>query len=205
MKAGEVKLRIQELLLIPESDRFMNLGPKTTSAFDRLRLTPNDHEWLGFTPRRRVSQDGLDLVMHFESLFLESYKDPVGIWTIGWGHTGLKHRDGTVFPGRKVTIKEAQALLEYDMLAFENVVSINVKIPLNDDEFSALVSFTFNVGGGALASSTLLRKLNESDRLGAAEEFRRWNKAGGQVLNGLTRRRSSERNLFLSVKPAIVT
>lgn len=151
---------------------------------------------------RKVNAAGLDLVKHFEGLFLSAYKDPVGIWTIGYGHTGLKHLDGTVKAGRKVTQKEADQLLEHDLANFAKRVIEYVKVPLNDNEFSALVSFDFNTGG--LPSSTLLKKLNAGDRKGASQEFLRWVYAGGKVLKGLERRRKSEQNLFLGRMPYIV-
>lgn len=152
---------------------------------------------------RAISERGFELVKHFESLYLTAYADPVGVWTIGWGHTGLQHKDGTVFPGRKISKATAEQLLAYDMDQFENRVSALVKVPLTDDQFSALVSFDFNTG--ALHKSTLLRKLNEGDYEGAADQFLLWNKAGGRVLRGLTRRRQSERNLFLGKTPFIVS
>lgn len=152
--------------------------------------------------RRAISADGLALVKEFEGLYLKAYRDAVGIWTIGWGHTGLQHNDGTVRAGRSVTKEEAEELLRYDMHQFEERVLAFVKVPMNDDEFAALVSFDFNTG--ALGRSTLLKKLNAGDREGAADEFLKWNKAGGKVLRGLTRRRQSERNLFLGKRPFIV-
>lgn len=151
---------------------------------------------------RKVNSAGLELIKHFEGLYLSAYKDPVGIWTIGYGHTGLKHRDGTVKAGRKVTQKEADQLLNYDLATFAKRVIEYVKVPLNDNEFSALVSFDFNTGG--LPSSTLLKKLNAGDRKGASQEFLRWVYAGGKVLKGLERRRKSEQNLFLGRMPYIV-
>lgn len=154
------------------------------------------------TSVRAISEDGLRLVKEFEGFFPKAYRDPVGIWTIGWGHTGLQHKDGTVFAGRTITRAQGEELLRYDMAQFEARVAVFVKVPISDDEHAALVSFDFNTGG--LAKSTLLRKLNAGDRAGAANEFLRWNKAGGRVLRGLTRRRQSERNLFLGKRPFIV-
>jgi lysozyme len=147
---------------------------------------------------REINIRGLELIKHFESLFLKAYRDEVGVWTIGWGHTGLVHEDGTVYKGRVITKHEAEELLRHDMHYFEKKVEALLEpgIELTDDQFSALVSFAFNVGDGNLAKSTLLRKLNSGDIEGAANEFKRWNRAGGQVLKGLTRRRLSEENLF---------
>lgn len=151
---------------------------------------------------RKINQRGEELIKHFESLFLKAYKDPVGIWTIGWGHTGLTHKDGTVHSGRTITEDEAQELFEHDMTYFEKGVLKLVTVDLTDDQFAALVSFHFNTG--SLGKSTLLKKLNAGDYAGAAAEFPKWNKAGGKVLRGLTRRRASEQNLFVSKENFIV-
>jgi lysozyme len=151
---------------------------------------------------RHIKERGLDLVKHFESLFLKAYQDPVGVWTIGWGHTGLKHNDGTVHKGRAITEDDAHELLRHDMETFAERVAEFITVPLNDDQFDALVSFDFNTGG--LAKSTLRKKLNAGDYEGAANEFPKWNKAGGKVLRGLTRRRKSEQNLFLGKADYIV-
>lgn len=151
---------------------------------------------------RDINLNGITLIKHFEGLYLKAYQDSVGVWTIGWGHTGLTHRDGTVKAGRVITEAEAEKLLRHDMDFFEGRVVKYVKVPLNDNEFAALVSWDFNTGG--LVDSTLLRKLNAGDRAGAADELLRWNKAGGKTLAGLTRRRKSERNLFLSKEPFII-
>src|SRR6266498_1702606 len=121
---------------------------------------------------RHINQRGLDLVKHFEDLYLKAYKDEVGIWTIGYGHTGLKHNDGTVYPGRIITEEQANNLLAYDMGVFEDRVNRLVTATLTDDQFSALVSFDFNTGG--LEGSTLLRLLNSEDYQGAADQFLRW-------------------------------
>jgi GH24 family phage-related lysozyme (muramidase) len=151
---------------------------------------------------RDISADGVELIKHFEGLYLTAYLCPGGVWTIGYGHTGLKHKDGTVYRGRKITQETAEELFRHDIDAFEGRVMRLISVPLNDDEFAALVSFDFNTGG--LADSTLRRKLNAGDRAGAADELLRWNRAGGKVLAGLTRRRKSERNLFLGKRPYLV-
>jgi len=139
------------------------------------------------------------LVKEFEGLFLKAYRCPAGVWTIGWGHTGLQHKDGTVYAGRTLTREEAVELLRYDMHQFESRVQALVRVPVNDDEFAALVSFDFNTG--ALHRSSLLARLNEGRRSVAADEFLKWSRGGGRVLRGLVRRRRSERNLFLSMRP----
>lgn len=145
---------------------------------------------------RQVSKEGLDLIKKFEGLYLNAYKDPVGIWTIGYGFTGVKHNDGTVKMGQKITKKEAEDLLNRDLnTKYGPAVNRLVTVPLLQREFDALISFNFNTGG--LGKSTLLKKLNAGDKAGAANEFLRWNKAGGKVLRGLTRRRNAERAMFL--------
>jgi GH24 family phage-related lysozyme (muramidase) len=140
----------------------------------------------------KISQKGIDLVKSFEGgPYLDAYRDPVGVWTIGYGTTsGVK-------AGMKITKSQAEQYLREDLDQFEKAVKDNVKVPLNTEQFSALVSFTYNVGEGALASSTLLRLLNQGDYRGAADQFLRWNKGGGQELPGLTRRRNAERAMFL--------
>lgn len=147
-------------------------------------------------PKRRINQLGLSLVKFFEGCYLTAYRDPVGIWTIGYGHTGLKHKDGTVKEGRIITYTEAENLLRYDMGVFEDEVTRYVQVPINENQFSALVSFDFNTGG--LGSSTLLKLLNQGKYQDAAEQFLRWDKAGGKTLAGLTKRRKAERQLFLT-------
>lgn len=156
----------------------------------------------------KTNQAGIDLVKHFEAghdieKYLTAYLDEIAkpsVWTIGYGHTGLSHSDGTVYEGRSVTIAEAEDLLKHDLTEFEKRVHGFVNVPLNENQFAALVSFDFNSGG--LGRSTLLKKLNAGDYAGASQEFKRWNKASGKVINGLTRRRAAEANLFL--KPVAI-
>lgn len=152
---------------------------------------------------RQISQRGVDLIKHFEGCYLTAYPDSVQVWTIGYGHTGLVHRDGTVKKGRKITQAEAEELLRYDLRNFAKRVQDGTTVSLTDDQFAALVSFDFNTGG--FLKSTLRKKLNAGDYAGAAEEFLKWDKAGGKVLKGLTRRRRSERRLFLGQKVFIET
>ena len=131
-----------------------------------------------------------ELIKEFEGLRLKSYKCPAGIWTIGWGHTkGIIEHD---------TINEAQAesFLDYDILWANRAVDDLVTVPLNDFQRAALISFVFNLGKGKLMGSTLLRKLNTGDYLGAAKEFDRWVFANGTKLPGLVRRRAAERKMF---------
>lgn len=141
---------------------------------------------------RHINHSGLKLITFFEGCELICYDDGVGVLTIGYGHTK------GVFEGMSITQTEAESFLREDLEKFETVVEELVQIPINSDQFSALVAFSFNVGPQALADSTLLRLLNAGDIQMAANEFPRWNKAGGQPLLGLTRRRKAEQALFLS-------
>ncbi|MBD1601973.1 lysozyme [Pseudomonas typographi] len=140
-----------------------------------------------------TSDKGVALIQAFEGLRLSAYRDSVGVVTIGWGHTGPDIR-----MGMKIDRAEAERLLCDDLHDFERDVSRLVQVPLSQNQFDALVCFSFNVGSGNLAGSTLLKKLNAEDYAGAAAQFLRWDKAGGVTLPGLTRRRAAERELFLS-------
>ena len=145
-----------------------------------------------------ISINGIMLIKAFEGLSLNAYQDEAGVWTIGYGHTGLQHNDGTVFAGRIITQTTADALLIYDLQQFEARVRALIKVPLTQEQFDALVSFDFNTGGLTLglAPSTLNRLLNGNDYFGAAGQFDAWNHINGQVFAGLTRRRHAERDLF---------
>lgn len=145
-----------------------------------------------------ISDEGVALVKHFEGCYLDAYKDAVGVWTIGYGHTGLQHKDGTVFRDRKITQEEADDLLRYDMHQFEvRVIALLPHVALSQHQFDALVSFDFNTG--ALHKSTLLRHLALGRGWEAANEFAKWDKAGGEILPGLTRRRAAERDMFCNL------
>jgi lysozyme len=145
----------------------------------------------------KISQAGLDLIKRFEGCELEAYQDAVGIWTIGYGHTGPDVRKGL-----KITQVQADAILAKDVERFASGVAANVRVALTQSEFDALVSFAFNVGLTAFRTSTLLKLLNDnSDRSVVATQFLRWDKAGDKVLEGLTKRRNAEKELFLSKAP----
>ena len=147
---------------------------------------------------RELNQAGLSLIEQFEGCKLKPYLDVAKIPTIGIGTT--KYPDGMAVTMNDPPITEAQArsFLKSHLEGDCKAVSGLVKVTLNDNEFAALVSFTYNVGRNALASSTLLKKLNSGDRQGAADQFLKWDHAGGVVVAGLTRRRKAERELFLS-------
>ena len=142
---------------------------------------------------RQVNKAGLDLIKSFEGLSLTAYPDPGtggDPWTIGFGSTkGVRK-------GMKITEQEAEQRLIMDLQDACKAVEWYVTIPLNDNQFAALVSFTFNVGAGNLAVSTLLKRLNEGEYGSVPMQLMRWNRAAGKILNGLTRRRTAEGDLF---------
>lgn len=145
----------------------------------------------------RASENGINLIKQFEGCRLTAYQDSVGVWTIGYGWT--QSVDGNpVAKGMVITQQKADDLLKQGVVQYENGVNSLVKVQLNQNQFDALVDFAYNLGVNALKGSTLLKKLNTGDYAGAANEFTKWNKAGGKELAGLTRRREAEKSLFLS-------
>ena len=146
----------------------------------------------------KISAAGLNLIKSFEGLRLTAYKCAAGVWTIGWGHTGP-----TVQPGLTITEQKAEQLLLKDLARFEDAVNLYITCPLNQQQFDALVSFTYNCGAGALEESTLRKRLNkgEDPNKVAQEELPKWVKAGSKTLPGLVARRNKEIELFTSGKP----
>ncbi|EPK1682110.1 lysozyme [Klebsiella aerogenes] len=148
----------------------------------------------------QTSNEGIALIKGFEGCRLTAYPDPGtggAPWTIGYGWT-LPVDGKPVRPGMTIDQATADRLLKTGLVSYEKDVQKIVKVKLTQGQFDALVSFAYNIGSRALSTSTLLKKLNTGDIKGAADEFLRWNKAGGKVLSGLTRRREAERALFLS-------
>ena len=148
----------------------------------------------------KTSQAGINLIKSFESLQLTAYVCPAGILTIGYGHTGPD-----VVSGQRYSEQQAEAMLKKDLAWAEEAVTRNVKIQLNQSQFDALVSFTYNVGAGALEESTLLKRLNDKEDpyLVVKQELPKWCKGDhGSVLQGLVRRRNAEVELFCSA-PAV--
>jgi lysozyme len=140
----------------------------------------------------KCSQEGLELIKKFEGCKLKSYKCPAGVWTIGYGHTE------DIKEGDIVSPEEANKLLRADVFKFEEYVTDNVMVNLTQNQFDALVAWTFNLGVGNLRNSTMLKKLNNADYTSVPFEMKRWNKAGGKTLDGLVRRRQAESLLFES-------
>jgi len=157
----------------------------------------------------KLSQHGEKLIKSFEGLRLTAYRDVAGVWTIGYGST-CYHDGRSVKPGDKLTSEvQASAIFVNTLGQYENAVNSYVKAPLTQNQFDALVSFTYNEGTHALKESTLLKKLNAKDCQGAADQFLVWNKITdprtGQkvVCDTLTERRATERHLFLSTQPTL--
>jgi len=152
----------------------------------------------------RTNQAGIDLIKTCEGLhkkcgtkngetLVTTYYCPANVLTIGYGTTGSKVRSGM-----QITESQAEQFLREDLEKFEKAVKKLVKVPLNGNEFSALVSFTYNCGEGSFASSTALKRLNQGNKAGCVEALQWWNKGGGKVLPGLVKRRRAEGDLFLS-------
>jgi lysozyme len=154
---------------------------------------------------RRLTKRGLDLIAEFEGFVPYAYNDAAGHATVGYGrllhHGPVTQADRDRYGTKarpKVSAELGLRMLEEDAESFERIVRDFVKVPVTQGEFNALVSFSFNVGAGALRGSTLLRLLNARKRRAAAREFVKWNKAGGRELAGLTRRREAEARMFRS-------
>jgi lysozyme len=144
----------------------------------------------------KVNKLGIDLMHHFEGCKLEAYQCSAKVWTIGWGNTFYQDKK-PVKQGDKITQEQADELFEIVMNDFSNSVKKLLTKELNENQFSALVCFAYNVGIGNLKKSTLLRKVNVNPNDETiANEFLRWNRAGGKVLRGLTRRRQAESDLY---------
>ena len=137
-----------------------------------------------------ISEEGLALIKKFEGCELKAYQDAVGVWTIGYGHI----KD--VKEGDEINKDEAHHLLIEEMPEYEGYINNMVEVPLEQCQFDALVCWVYNLGPTNLKESTLLRVLNEGDYGGVPEQIKRWNKAGGEVLAGLVKRRQAEANLF---------
>ena len=142
---------------------------------------------LGF----KTSKQGIALIKRWEGFSARAYQDPVGIWTIGYGHTGKD-----VIRGLIITEAQAESLLRQDVQEAENNVQNQVKVQLTQNQFDALVSWTYNLGGTNLSQSTMLRLLNKGDYNSVPCQMMRWVYAGGKKLNGLVNRRKAEAQLF---------
>lgn len=138
----------------------------------------------------KTSAEGIALIKKFEGLELDSYQCSANVWTLGYGHTQ------GVAEGDSCSEEEAEIILVNDLKEFETYVNALVDVDLDQNQFDALVAWTFNLGPTNLRTSTLLKKLNAGDYNDVPSEIKRWNRAGGQVLDGLIRRREAEALLF---------
>ena len=138
----------------------------------------------------KISQEGIDLIKHFEGCELESYRCSANVLTIGYGTTK------NVVEGMKISQHQAEELLMKDLEEFEEYVEDLIDVPLEQIQFEALVAWTYNLGPTNLKTSTLRKVLNKGAYDDVAEQIKRWNKANGKVLKGLVRRRNAEAELF---------
>lgn len=155
-----------------------------------LRKPKSEKMELGENNMQIISEEGISLIKKFEGCELEAYQDSVGVWTIGYGTIkGVREGD-------KINQDEAEHLLQEELPEYEGYINNMVKVPLKQCQFDALVAWVFNLGSGNLQESTMLKVLNEGKYDEVPAQIRRWNKAGGQVLNGLVRRREAEAIMF---------
>jgi lysozyme len=143
---------------------------------------------------RKLNEAGLNLVQESEGLAVEKYQDAAGKWTIGYGHL---IKTGETFDG-PISEQRATELLEQDLQLAQSAVDELVSVSLNENQYSALVDFVYNVGKNNFSASTLLKRLNSGKYATAANEFVKWVYAGGRRIDGLARRRAAERTLFLT-------
>jgi lysozyme len=184
VKVTETKGQVKELI---DALKF--------SLAKTYHIHPSDKQQPDVVERKaskHINGEGFKLLTAFEGCELTAYDDGGGVCTIGYGHTG-----DDVYPELTISQTEAEKLLSGDLEKFESYVEDAVEVQLNDNQFSALVCFCFNVGPGGFGGSTLLRLLNNGNYQGAANQFPRWNKVNGEPWLGLTRRRLAERALFL--------
>ena len=139
-----------------------------------------------------ISAEGLSLIKKFEGCELKAYCSDANVLTIGYGVTKGVTED------MEISQEEAESLLQEEMHEYEGYINDMVKVPLEQHQFDAMVSWVFNLGSGNLSSSTLLKKLNNSEYDEVPAQIRRWNKAGGKVLDGLIRRREAEAKMFMN-------
>ena len=143
-----------------------------------------------------ISNKGIKFIAQWEGKRLTKYKDSAGLWTIGIGHLITGKENPPI--GDTITDVMCNELFIRDSRIANTAIDNNVKVPLTQNEFDSILSLVYNIGTGAFSKSTLLKKLNAGDKPGAADEFLKWNKAGGRVIQGLVNRRQSERKLFLT-------
>ena len=144
-----------------------------------------------------MTDEGLDLIKLYEGYSSSPYLCPAQHWTIGYGAIWGMDNKRVTEDHPDINEDQADYLLRRDVKKSEMAVLRHIRVPLEDGQFNALCSFVFNLGSGALQSSTLRRKINKGNYIGASNEFKRWIWAGGRKLKGLIRRREHERLMFL--------
>jgi len=145
----------------------------------------------------KISNKGLELIKEFEGFRSSPYLCSAGVPTIGYGSTFYKDGRKVSLKDKPISKEEATQLLEYTVNSFANGLKGKLQINLEQNQFDALVCLAYNIGLGAFAKSTLLRKVNQNDFKGAGNEFLKWDMANGKKLIGLAKRRERERELFL--------
>jgi lysozyme len=145
-----------------------------------------------------INKATIDLVKKFEGCNLTAYRDPVGIWTIGYGTTARAGLGIIPTGGMTITQAEADQLLADGLNKFADQIRPMITAGINDNQFGACVSLAYNIGAHAFSTSSALKHINAGDYDKAANAILLWNKAGGKVLKGLVRRREAERKLFLT-------
>ncbi|MGR3976703.1 lysozyme [Acinetobacter sp. 1207_04] len=192
---------MQSFAAVPNTDDnlanlFSNFRKLAGGSLSQVQVDQINHLVSGFQQKAKsVSASGITLICSFEGLKLKAYDDGVGVWTIGFGTT--IYPNGTkVKKGDTCTEAQAKAYMAQDLKKFEFAVNSGVTVPINQNQFDALISLTYNIGTGAFKESTLLKKLNLGDYKAAATQFAVWNKGGGMVMQGLVNRRTIERKLF---------
>lgn len=175
-------------------DEFRKLagGKLTQAQVDKINALINDIQAKGM----KVDAAGVQLISDFEDLRLTAYDDGVGVLTIGWGTT-VYPSGKKVNKGDKITLEQAKQYKAHDLARFEKAVNDAVKVPLNQNQFNALVSLAYNIGVSAFTNSTLVKRLNEGNYKAAADQFLVWVNAGGKRMQGLVNRRNKEREVFL--------
>lgn len=148
--------------------------------------------------RVNINAEALALIKEFEGCELTAYQDGGGVWTIGYGTTAAAGLGIAPARGMTITQKEAERLLVVGLNKFGASIRPKITAPINGNEWGAFLSLAYNIGPGAFAKSSALRKFNAGDKTGAADAILLWNKDNGKVVRGLTRRREAERWLFLS-------
>jgi len=138
----------------------------------------------------KISEDGLELIKKFEGCETSAYQDSVGVWTIGFGHTkGVEE-------GQTCSIEDAESMLADEMDEYEGYINNMVKVELQQHEFDSLVAWVYNLGPTNLSESTMLKVLNGGQFDRVPDEMNRWTRAGGEILEGLVRRRQAESLMF---------